>query len=410
MKDLNRRTILAGGALGAFGAMGMMSPAYARAMTNWNWSADQSIAGSGTGVDPLNVWDPKADPIIADLLESGVVPDVNRLLRQWTRNDQDLPSGLPSELKNFMEEARQMPSWADTDKLELAVEFNEKRGLYLGTLYGLASGMMSTVIPREALAVYYSQGGSDMKARISKTAKLGYDIGATNAYRPDGEMIVTAVKTRIVHAAVRHLLPQSAYWNEVAPEEIPISQADIMVTWHSLPTTVMRMLTKWEIPIPDDESEAFLHSWQVSAAMLGVDDEYIPASWDAANSQAEQVLDPILAPTREGIDLADILLGLAENVDAGVLSRPLLGAFTRFMLGDQIADWLEIPEERVWDRALNTFWDPFVAVREGVLDRFPGTSTLYWTFDEFLRRAMLLFLSELQPISIEIPTTNNPDY
>ncbi|SIO86134.1 acyl-CoA dehydrogenase family protein [Nocardiopsis sp. JB363] len=81
---------------------------------------------------------------------------------------------------------------------------------------------------------------------------------------------------------------------------------------------------------------------------------------------------------------------------------------------DKMADlgWLGIsmPEERVWDRALNTFWDPFVAVREGVLDRFPGTSTLYWTFDEFLRRAMLLFLSELQPISIEIPTTNNPDY
>ena len=100
--------------------------------------------------------------------------------------------------------------------------------------------MVSTVIPKEARAVYYSYGGANMKDRISKTAKLGYDIGTQNAYAPDGTMIITSVKTRIVHAAVRHLLPQSPHWNDAAPEEIPISQADTMVTWHSLATTVMR--------------------------------------------------------------------------------------------------------------------------------------------------------------------------
>ncbi|MBE2997144.1 DUF2236 domain-containing protein [Nocardiopsis sp. HNM0947] len=408
MKDVSRRTILASG--GALGAFAMMSPAYARAMTDWNWPASRSVAGAGTGIDPLQVWDPKADPVVASLLEDGVVPEVNELLREWTRNDQPLPDGLPSELKDFMEEARQLPSWADEDKLAAAVDFNEKRGLYTGVLYGMASGMMATVIPQEALAVYYSKGGSDMKPRISKTAKLGYDIGTTNAYQPDGEMIVTAVKTRLVHAAVRHLLPQSQHWSEVAPEEIPISQADVMVTWHSLATTVMQKIREWEIPVEDAESEGYLHVWQVTASMLGVDDEYIPASWDAADEQAEQVLDPILAPTREGVALAELLLQLPEEVDRGILSRPLIGAFTRYVLGDQIAEWLEIPEEPFWDSALNTFWEPFIAVREGVLDRFPGSSTLYWQFDELLRQAMLLFLSEAEPISIEIPTHNNPDY
>lgn len=31
-----------------------------------------------------------------------------------------------------------------------------------------------------------------------------------------------------------------------------------------------------------------------------------------------------------------------------------------------------------------------------------------WAFDEFLRRRVLFFLSEGKPISIEIPTGNNP--
>ncbi|MEU4424496.1 oxygenase MpaB family protein [Actinoplanes sp. NPDC024001] len=393
-----------GGALGALGALSVAAPAKA-----WTWSAKGSVAGTGAGIDPRWVWDEEADPLVASLIDRGDVPMVNQLLRTWTKNGQALPAGLPADLRDFMEHARQLPSWADPAKLDLAFDFNEKRGLYLGVLYGLASGMMSTVIPKEALAVYYSQGGADMKDRISKTAKLGYDIGAANAYKPNGEMIVTAVKTRLVHAAVRYLLPQSPHWTQVADEDIPISQADIMVTWHSLPTTVMQKLTAWKVPIPAAESTAFLHSWQVGAHMLGVKDEYIPASWSEANAQAEQVLTPILAPTPEGIKLADILLKLGTPIDAGLLSKPILGAFTRFMLGDEIAGWLKIPREPVWDPLLRTAWGPFVAVREGLLP-FPLAPKAYWLFDEFLRKAALLFLSEARPISIEIPVTNRPDY
>ncbi|MCU7728443.1 hypothetical protein ODJ79_32435 [Actinoplanes sp. KI2] len=52
-------------------------------------------------------------------------------------------------------------------------------------------------------------------------------------------------------------------------------------------------------------------------------------------------------------------------------------------------------------------WGPFIAVREGLLP-FPLAPAAYWTFDEFLRQAALLFLSEARPISIEIPLTNRP--
>jgi hypothetical protein len=406
MDKISRRNVLqAGGALGALGAMSVATPA--RARVPWTWAAKGSVAGTGAGVDPRWVWDPEADPVVAALIDRGDVPRVNALLRTWTTNGQPLPDGLPADLRAFMERARQLPPWTDQQMLATAVRFNEKRGLYLGLLYGLASGMMSTVIPKEARAVYYSQGGADMKDRISKTAKLGYDIGSRNAYQPSGEMIVTCVKTRLVHAAVRHLLPQSPYWPDVADEEIPISQRDIMVTWHSLPTTVMQKMLAWEIPIPADESAAFLHSWQLGAYMLGVKEEYIPASWAEANAQAAQVLTPALAPTTEGNKLADILLNLGAAIDGGILSKPILGAFTRFLLGDQIAGWLRIPPHPLWDGLLRVAWKPFIAVREGLLP-FPLAPQAYWLFDEFLRKAALLFLSEARPIRIEIPETNRP--
>ncbi|MCW4354013.1 DUF2236 domain-containing protein [Hoyosella sp. YIM 151337] len=408
MDKLNRRSLLRiGGALGAVGAFSVAAPAAAR--PPWKWSPADSMIGSGSGTDPMNVWDAEADPLVADLLERGEVGRVNSLLRTWKTNGQPLPDGLPADVRDFIERARQLPSWADQSMLETAVAFNEKRGTYLGVLYGFASGMLATVIPQEARAVYYSKGGANMKGRISRTAKFGYDIGSRNAYTPDGEMAVTSVKTRLAHAGVRNLLPRSPHWNNSAPETIPISQHDIMVTWHSLPTTVMRTLNSWKVPIPENESRAFLHSWQVSAHMLGVEDQYIPASWDAAESQAQQVLDPILKPTPEGIKLADMLLDLGKQIDLTLLTRPILGAFTRFILGDQIADWLLIPREPVWGPLLDVAWGPFIQVREGLLT-LPNTDEAYWTFDEFLRQFVLLYMSELKPISIEIPEFNNPNY
>ncbi|WP_330179795.1 DUF2236 domain-containing protein [Nocardia sp. NBC_01503] len=401
---LNRRDAMraGGGLLGAVGAMSLVART-ARAEP-WTWSPNDSIVGSGGGADPLTLWDPEADPVVAKVMDDGNVPEVNRLLATWTHNTQPLPDGLPRELADFIEYARQLPSWTDQGKLASSFDFTRKRGLYLGVLYAFASGMMSTVIPHEALAVYYSRGGTHLKDRIAKTAKFGYDIGTVNAYGDGGEMVVTCVKTRIIHAAVRHLLPQSPHW----PAGVtPITQDDLMVTWHSLATTIMRTLNSWQLRIPTAESEGYLHSWQLAGHLLGIRDEYIPASWDQADAQAAQVLDPILAPTAEGINLADQLLNLGANLDLTLLSRGILGAFTRFIMGDKVGNWLQIPREPVWSPLLEVAWGPFVAVREGVLAAAPAVDIPYWMFDEFLRQFAMWYVAELRmPLSIEIPLTN----
>jgi hypothetical protein len=377
---------------------------------SWSWAGAPSMAGLGGSTPPWQVWDAEADPIIAAIIDRGQVPAVNALLATWTKNGQAVPAGLPRDLREFIEHARQLPAWADTAKLKAAVTFNKRRGTYLGAAYGFTSGMMSTVIPHEARAVYYSKGGADMKRRISRTAKFGYDIGSLGAFHaPDGEMIVTTVKTRMAHAGVRHLLPQSPHWNGVADEDTPISQRDILVTWHSLPTSVMRSLKQWGVTVKPAEGEAFLHSWQVAAHMLGVKDEYIPATWDAAYAQAPQILDSVLAPTPEGIKLAGILLDLAADVDGGLISRPLLESLTRYNLGDRVAGWLNIPRHPGQDQLLAASWPQFVRLKEAGL-YLPGSSDLYWAFDEILRQGALWFLGNGEPLLIEIPDANNPNY
>ena len=395
--------------------MGVVAATALRPVPTWAWNSSRSVAGGRLKtVPPELVWDPAADAVVHRLFEEeGItrIEELNALLRPWHQNGQALPAGLPTDLVAFIEDARQEPPWLDRSKLADAFEFYELRGSYTGLLYGLGSGIMSCAIPDEARAVYHSKGGEDMRDRITRTAKLGYDIGTENAYAPDGEMMVTCIKVRLTHSAVRHLITSSPRWQDGSDVPAPISQRDLMITWHSLATFINRTLDAWNVDVATAHREGFLHLWQVTAHYLGVRDVYIPATWADAQYQSDLTLDSVLAPTSEGISLADTLLSMAGTDGP---SRDAVNAMARYMVGtnnagQSIGDMLDIPADPNWDRSVENGWPWFVAARErGVT--FPGADSLYWTFDELLRLATLWGLNGGPgPIYIEMPTANRSE-
>ncbi|MGP2435912.1 oxygenase MpaB family protein [Streptomyces sp. JW3] len=396
MPNLDRRSVLSlGVALGLVGAAG---PA-----TGWASTRSGTKAAAGTG--PEWIWDDAADPLMVKMLDGGHVPAINTAWAAWENNNDPLPGGLPAEFTAYLKQVNRLPSWADPAKLARAADFNRRRDTYLFMLYGLGSGIMSTVIPREAKSVYWSAGGADMQDRAAKTFTFGYDLSQLGAFEPTGQFVVTANKTRVVHAAVRHLLPQSPHWRAVADEAVPISAADILVTFHSLGTYVHRKLLDWKIPYPAADQEAFLHSWQVAVHLLGVPDEHIPGTWAAAEQQAARVLTPILTPSTEGIALAGELLGLTAQIDLGV-TRGFLNEFVRYVLSDQVGDWLGLKRDYTSAALVRTVWPAFILFREGLSPVMPGA---FYVFDQFVRALAMLFLNKgasATTTGITIPTGN----
>ncbi|HYQ67981.1 oxygenase MpaB family protein [Actinophytocola sp.] len=398
MSNLSRRNVLSLGV-----ALGLVSVAGATAAA----ATAGSTAVPAAGTDPWWTWDDEVDRLMAGLLDAGQVPAVNTALRSWKNNGDPLPSGLPADLTAHLRQANALPSWADRAKLRLAADFNRRKDTYLFMLYGLGSGIMSTVIPREARSVYWSAGGADMQDRAAKTFTFGYDLGELNAFEPTGQFVVTANKTRLVHAAVRQLLPGSRHWQSVADEEVPISNGDILVTFHSLGTFVHRKLIEWHVPMTAAEEAAFLHSWQVAMHLLGVRDEFIPQTWAAADAQSARVLTPILTPSFEGRELAEDLLGLTAQIDLGV-TRGFLNEFVRYVLSDEIGDWLRLPRDYAAAALVRTGWPAYIAFREGLLPIMPVG---FYMFDQFIRALAMLFLNKgTSPTAtlITIPTANRP--
>ncbi|MFI7545031.1 oxygenase MpaB family protein [Actinoplanes sp. NPDC049599] len=402
MQNLSRRRVLTLGA--ALGLAGVADPA-----TAWAWSSAGSIAATDSVTDPWSVWDDATDPLVASLLEHGQIPAVNTAFASWVSNGDPLPGGLPADLVAYLRQVNTLPSWADRSKLNRAAQFNKRMSMYLFLLYGLGSGIMSTVIPREARNVYYSAGGAEMKSRAAKTFTYGYDLSALDAFQPTGHFVVTSNKTRLTHAAVRHLLPQSAAWRAVTDDQdfIPISNGDILITFHSLGTFVYGKLKSWGIRISPAEEDAFLHMWQVALHLLGVRADFIPATWAAAKEQSSYVLTPLLAPTPEGINLADILLGLTSQVDLGV-TKGFQREFVRYLLSDRIGDWLRLPRDYASRGLIELGWPAYVAFREGLSPIMPSGFSL---FDQLVRGLAMLFLNNGTSPSytpITIPTGNRP--
>ncbi|MER7559287.1 oxygenase MpaB family protein [Nocardioides sp. NPDC126508] len=403
MEDLSRRGFISlAAALGFVGISEAVAP-------TWSWASTGSIAGTDTYANPQWVWDDRIDAIMKSVLDNGQVSAVNAAIRPWVNNDDPLPTGLPADLTAHLRDVNTLPSWADMDKLTLAADFNRRKDTYFFALYSVGSGIMSTVIPREARSVYWSKGGADMQDRAAKTFTFGYDLAQLHAFEPQGQFVVTANKTRMVHAAVRHLLPQLPQWKDGATEnkQVPISNGDILVTFHSLGTFVHKKFKEWRIPMTAAEEEAYLHSWQVAISLLGVQDQFIPRSWPDAYAQAAQVLDPILAPTTEGKELAETLLGLPSSVDLGV-SRGFLNEFVRYTLGDRISDWLDLRRDYASAALIKVGWPAYIAFREGTIDVMPGA---YYVFDQFVRALAMAFLNggeSGQTTPIEIPDMNRP--
>ncbi|WP_405914964.1 oxygenase MpaB family protein [Streptomyces sp. NBC_00728] len=400
MGNLSRRRAMTLGA--ALGLVGVTNVSQA-----WSWSSSGSLAATDTVTDPFSVWDPVADDVASRLLGDGSIPAVNTAWESWTNNADSLPSGMPDYLTSYLTQVNKLPSWADPTLLAASETLYTRLSSYLFVSESLGSGVLSTVIPREARAVYWSAGGADMKARAAKTFTFGYDLHSGNTWKPTGHFVVTANKTRLVHAAVRNLLPTSTHFAATADQPKPISNGDILRTFHSVATVAHNNMRKWGIPLSATEQAADLHAWQVALHLLGVQDQFIPASWSDAQAQATQMLWPVVAPTAEGIDLAKTLLGYVEDPVAG-LDTGFVSEFTRYLIGDQYADWLRLPHDLVSRALIQSAWPLYVAFREGLSPIAPNGFSL---FDQALRGIAMLFLNNgTSPTQtpITLPTANRP--
>ena len=348
----------------------------------WSSSFLDSMRGEG---------DPAADEAVRRLYENQAVDSVNRLLGSLLANDQAEPSGLPDEVREYLEITAELPPWADADQIAAGqVAFEQYGALALATLasVSLPACYVSGSIAR-VLGVTQKLEDHAVR-RIFETAQFTVDVMSSGGLGPAGRGIRSAQKVRLMHAAIRKLtldppprdggsqagfpgLLEQLRWE--AADLVPINQEDLAYTLQTFCWVVIRTLRKTGVDFLPTETSAFIHAWNVTGHLMGIRAELLPESEDEARELFENIRLRRRERTREGRELTAAILGF---IGGSLREEPFLKPFFRIpgldnnlrlsrmivytlAKDDETPDLLGIAPLNRWERLISYF--TFRAVR-----------------------------------------------
>lgn len=353
--------------------------------------------------------DPEADEAIAVLLAR---PDALALVRQLMGTRFVTAEAAPQPLRSLFQQLQRLPDWLDPKRVEA--------GERLCLEFGFAS---STILACASLPECYSSG-SVAKAlgftrfladktprRVLETSQFVMDVmrpgGIVDEHSAPGVGVTSAIKVRLIHATIRHLIrnpPESRFVDTTgAPPVVgvfarqdwdldrglPISQADLAFVLLTFSWVAVRTLDKL-VGLTTEEADAYIHCWNVIGHVLGIEDDLLAEDAEQAQRLFERLEMRDKESTTEGREMAGSLLAFGRSILPftlkslpHVLMRSYLDEETADLLGVKRSSWLE----RLTADVVGRGWRRFNRHARGLYSESPGISVAsVWLHERLLRK------------------------
>ncbi|MFD9416869.1 oxygenase MpaB family protein [Streptomyces goshikiensis] len=332
--------------------------------------------------------DPLADATVATLIERGEVGDLNTLMRFLTTAGDKLPERLPAAAAEYFEATAMPPDWVDWDVMERARLFFADNAAHINTGLSFAAMPVTHAVPRLARLLSSTPSLAYPSRRMAGTGQFVTYLMRGDSFAEGGTFIPAAQKVRLLHAAVRHHLREGGHW-DVARDGTPICQEDMIGGFGMFSLLVLDAMHRLGAHMSEEGAEAYFHAWRVVAAMLGCDMSAVPETLTECRAYLDLYLRRGLGPSPEGVALTTRLTRLYEDVVPGTLFDPIVPATIRYLVGDTISGWLEVPRSP-WDAVARAV-PVFLGLLETIEDSGPFAE---WALDRVMHHAIP---AELRP-------------
>ncbi|KOU82603.1 hypothetical protein ADK94_23070 [Streptomyces sp. XY593] len=320
--------------------------------------------------------DPLADETVAEMFRRKEVGDLNTLMRFFTTTGDKLPEQLPQSARAYFEATAMPPTWVDWDVMEQARLFFMDNAAHINTGLSFAAMPATYAVPRLSRLLASTHSMAYPSRRMANTGQFVTYLMQTNSFAEGSKFIPAAQKVRLLHAAVRHHLRHGGHW-DVEKDGVPICQEDMIGGQICFSLLVLDAMHRLGIHMSEDGAEAYFYAWRVVGAMLGCDMSAVPRTLAEARDYCDLYLLRNLGPSPEGVRLNAQLMRMYEDVVPGTLFDPMVPATVRFLVGDTIGDWLEIPRT-AWDTAAKAV-PVFLGLLETLEDSSPYAE---WALDK----------------------------
>jgi hypothetical protein len=105
-------------------------------------------------------------------------------------------------------------------------------------------------------------------------------------------------------------------------------------------------MEKLNVEFTIEEAEDYFYIWRMIAEMLGIRADLIPENIDEARKMMVFISQRQFGPSEDGKTMTRALLAMFELVIPGHAAEGYLYELIRYLVADEVADWLEIPRQK----------------------------------------------------------------
>lgn len=283
------------------------------------------------------VMDQPADDAVSAIYESESMDYLRKTLEKMAKNDAFVPHEFPTPIHDLVIAEQQIEfSEKDIEHFEHAHEIWKRDGMkfvfilfFRALPYTYMAEKPAHVLNTTKLLETHTQ------RRIFETAQFVFDVMDEGWWTPEKSGILTALKVRIMHAAMRHVILARSNtdnkWNNDWGK--PISQEDLVATNQVFSLEFFKGMKMLGMDLSADEQESWFHTWKTIGKIMGVEERLISANVKEAWTLQQEIYAHLFKDeTHAGIPLAKALV---ETLNHFHLPLKLCLLIMKRMLADE---------------------------------------------------------------------------
>lgn len=283
--------------------------------------------------------DPKADKVIIDLFGSDGITGVREMFK-WL-NTSELTSSF-GIINDFVANNQTLPDFTDKKLMQQGMKFFAENQTAIGIMLACYSLPYCYAGADGAKVLAMSQRiQTDTLKRLQETGEFLQIVTKKENWK-NGEAVRKILKVRLMHAAIRFFTEFHGTWDLAWGK--PVNQEDMAGTNGAFSYIVIKGMRKAGDAPNEADAEAYLHLWNIISVIMGVDKELIPNNLREAFTMDKAIATRQFRPSKEGKALTKALLNTIEGFIENPLLKPFPAAQMRYLMGDSVADILDIPK------------------------------------------------------------------
>ncbi len=257
--------------------------------------------------------------------------------------DWDLFLSAIPEAKWFHLDEAKIPT-AILNSQKQACTFYKNKEQYILQLLGLLSLPYCYAAADGAMVLYQTERMyKDVAKRLEETAVFITEMMNPLAFTPNGKGKILLFKVRLMHAAARFYIKKGNWDMQLG---LPVNQEDMAGTNLSFSLLIIRGLRKMGFTIKFEDQEHYIKYWSWIGSVLGLTEDLLPKNGKDAHDLELKISERQFRASKEGMALTDSLLKCFYSLnDEKQIKNKEISGFMRFLLGDKVADILNLPKD-----------------------------------------------------------------